>query len=288
MPAACIVPIAGAGSVNHVFHIQACPGHDDSVIRFAIDDQRDETEVEEWALRAAARAGIPSPAVLARGCHRGTPYLVETYIAAAAEDPASTVEAWEVLGRYARIISAIDVPASAPAGLFNRFGTDLTAAWQAHVEYNLTSLTARDPLQRLGLYHSAQLPDLRRLIETARSGPWRYGLVHRDLRPANLIVTASGQAVLLDWGTAQAGPTPWLDAAQALRGHLLDGAPTRLELAVFLSGCGLSSEPSSLLRALTALNALDLVRWALDHRPDRLPEVAEQGRQVLGAILEGR
>src|SRR4051812_35689442 len=99
------------GVVNVVVRIHASEGPD-VVVRFPADRaEPDAFATEEWAYRAAAAVGIPSPRLLERGDDEGMPYLVLEYVEASAPDPA---DPWTQLGHYAAQIARIRVDETAP------------------------------------------------------------------------------------------------------------------------------------------------------------------------------
>src|SRR4051812_8100716 len=92
------------GVVNVVARVHTSQGPD-VVVRFPADRvEPDAFATEEWAYRAAAAVGIPSPRVVERGDDEGMPYLVLEYVEASAPDPAGP---WTQLGRYAALIARI-------------------------------------------------------------------------------------------------------------------------------------------------------------------------------------
>jgi Ser/Thr protein kinase RdoA (MazF antagonist) len=280
MPAAPIQKLPG-GSVNHTFAV----GHDDErcVIRIAIDPMRvDEFMSEAWCLRLAAAHGIASPEVVAVGTLEGVPYAVHRFIPHLGQDSVSGRHLWTVLGRYARTIHKLPITDHAPDNLFTRFGRDLSAAWRAHLAYHLAELTRTDRLIALGVYSEADQPPLRQLILRLVDTPMRFGLNHGDLASRNVLVRPDRQLVLIDWGSAACGPVPYLDLLILLRDHEQNADPSTDELAAFADGYGLDLEALlPTLHALRKLTALDLVRWAIDRRPDRLPELVDRARREL-------
>jgi aminoglycoside phosphotransferase (APT) family kinase protein len=275
-----VSPLAGSGLVNHVYVAGSGAGR--VVIRFAIDPMRpDEFEVEQWCQSRARAAGIPVAAPLARGALDGVPYSVQEFVPGVAGTRLPPADAWERLGRFAARVSTIVPGEDAPGGLFSRFGRNLEAAWRKHVEYNLAALGEDDPLLVRGVYAGADAPALASAIRGLRDAPLTFGLTHGDLAPRNMLVRENGQAVLIDWGGASAGPAPWTDLEMVYRWHLADlpegfEVPvTAGDLAAFARGCGVDLVAATpFLEALVLLRSLDLARWARDIRPDLLPHHA--------------
>ncbi len=159
----------------------------------------------------------------------------------------------------------------APDALFSRFGRELPAAWQAHLNYNLEALNPADPLLEWGVYAAGDQARLRSLVRDLGQLPTRFGLNHGDLSLRNVLVPDTGDPVLIDWGSSAAGPTPFGDLLNVFKVHRATGDPSMAELTAFAEGCGLRLDavlPS--LQQLLILSLLDLVRWAADRRPDLL------------------
>ncbi len=276
-----IASVVGQGSVNRVFVVDSDVSQ--LVVRLAIDPLRqDEFGIEEWCLFRAAVYGVPSPAVVARGSLRKVPYLIQSFVKG---DPGTSFRspgAWRSLGEYARIVHTIAITDDAPDGLFSRFGRDLSAAWQAHLIYNLEQLVNTDPLLQLDVYSAGQQTHLLSVLSPLMDVEWTFGLSHGDLSLRNLIIPPVGAPVLIDWGSASAGPVPYGDLLPLVKAHRAIGDPSTADLTAFAAGLGTPLEAiSDILDGLLLLDALDLVRWAIDQRPDRLDEVAMSARAYI-------
>jgi aminoglycoside phosphotransferase (APT) family kinase protein len=268
----------GGGSVNRTYRV-ARPGGG-LVVRIPADPRRaDEYPVEEWAAGGAARAGIAVAAVRERGVQDGVPFLVQDFVPPHA-DPVE--QPWSQLGRLARQLGTIDL-AAAPDALFSRFGRDLVAAWDAHVAYGLTSLDGADPLREDGAYPADALPWLRARFAALAAIPFDHGLAHGDLAPRNLLSRGRDAVpVLIDWGAAMTGPTPWTDARRVTEWALLDGSIAAADHDGFLRAAGLDAPGDRrTLVAMTALHLVDTTRWAREQRPDLYAEYAARCRAGL-------
>jgi Ser/Thr protein kinase RdoA (MazF antagonist) len=276
-----VVELSGLGSVNRVFTVGL--GDDRCVVRFAIDPLRgDEFATEAWCLEVASSHGLPSPETLASGTFGGVPYAIQRFVPHVGLNGVSRRDLWQTLGRYARRINELPVPEDAPAGLFTRFGRDLRAAWQAHLAYNLAQLTAEDPLLSLGVYVRAEQSQLRAMITELAGTSMTFGLSHGDLAVRNVLVSPEGVLVLMDWGSATCGPVPYTDLLTLVRNHDQDDDPNAADLAAFGTGYGVDlGEIGHTLDAVRRVSALDLVRWALERRPDRLPDLVDAARREL-------
>nr|WP_240977391.1 aminoglycoside phosphotransferase family protein [Planctomonas sp. JC2975] len=284
MPTSHAVILPG-GNENHVVRVSG--DRSDIVVRFARDGARndDPFDIEAWSLRELERTGVSSSRLVARGWLDDTSYLVVDYVPGA---PASAddLEAWRAIGEFIAALSHIDT-STAPEALFSRFGRDLDAAWDEHLAYNLSSLADVDPLIGLGVYAMSDRKPLHSLLSSLRSRSLPQGIVHGDLSTRNVV--ADDGYVIIDWGTAQVGPTLLADLERIRRWMLLgdeESVVTPDAWGVVLSGAGLrSSEVEPVLDELTALHALDVVRWALDRRPDRLDELAAESTRLLRLVL---
>jgi Ser/Thr protein kinase RdoA (MazF antagonist) len=268
------------GVVNHVFVVGADP--DRYVVRFPRDAAReDEFEVEEWCIRRATAAGIPSAECVARGALEGVPYLVQLFAPGVTGELRRSDDLWRTLGAYAQEISRFDLT-DAPAGLFSRFGRNLPEAWARHLEYNRSALTPDDPLIDLGVYSVAELPRLRGMIDELAEARLACGLSHGDLALRNLLVDDGQAPVLIDWGAASTGPVPHTALLNLLRNYEEQDNPRMVEIAAFAEGYGiLLDEVMPQVRAMQLLAAIDLVRWARDRRPDQLAATVAAARRRL-------
>lgn len=273
------------GNQNHVVRVRG-EGRD-VVVRFARDAGRspvDPFDVEEWCLAAVAQTGIRTSSLVARGIADGLSYLVADYMPGAIADP-DDLGAWREIGRIAGALSHVDT-AMAPDALFTRFGRDLPAAWDAHVDYNLAALDDEDPLVDLGVYRVPDRSRLRAMVTRLRGRTMPQGLIHGDLSTRNLLV--SDRYIVIDWGSAHTGPACWGDLDQVNRWRLLRDPEVPVSEAAFaavLDGAGLTAANGApVLAELATLHALDVVRWAYAKRPERLDELVRRSTELLRAL----
>ena len=273
------------GNQNHVVRVNGdgC----DLVVRFAkVNDQvADPFDVEAWCLRAAAAAGIPSSPMVARGWLEGLSYLVVDYVAGstpAASDPG----AWRSIGSFASALAKLDV-SDAPESLFSRFGRDLDVAWLAHLDYNRGALSDGDVLVALDVYRPDQRSCLLHLLDSLQQRSLPQGLIHGDMSTRNLL--GGERYTLIDWGAAAVGPVVWGDLERIHRWKLLadpESPVSDLAWANVLEGSGLTdAEATTVVRELTVLQALDVIRWALEVRPDRLNDLIPQSTALLSGVF---
>lgn len=281
------VDVLPGGNQNHVVRVRGPVT--DVVVRFARDPAgltSDPFDIEQWCSGAAAAAGVTTPRTLARQRCDGFSVIVQEFVPgepARADD----LHAWEAIGRIATKLAEVDTR-HAPDELFSRFGRDLRSAWVQHLDYNLDALATDDPLRDLGVYAAGHRTALIEMLRRLRARPLDQGLSHGDLSTRNLLAVAGGYAVL-DWGSAGAGPVPWTDLEQIYRWHVTADPVTQVSedawLAV-LSGAGLSGPGvPALIDELQILHVLDVVRWARDRRPDRLPGLVREARSVISRVL---
>lgn len=279
------------GNQNHVVRVDG-DGRD-LVVRFAKDSDRmqaDTFDVEAWCLRAAAHAGIASSSVVARGWLDGLSVLVVEYVSGRTPSPSDPV-AWRSIGTFARELIQVDV-SDAPDALFSRFGRDLDAAWLAHLDYNRSELGNGDPLVRLGLYRPHERLRLLDMLDSLQRRSLPQGLIHGDMSTRNLL--DGDQYTLIDWGSAHVGPVVWGDLEQIYGWKLLadpDSPVSDAAWAAVLTGSTVpghkpsAAETAQVMRELTVLHALDVVRWARELQPDRLPALVTQSTALLRAVL---
>jgi aminoglycoside phosphotransferase len=274
------------GTETRVVRVRS--SRDDIAVRLARDPERsdDPFDVEAWCLQAAARAGLRTSRLLARGWSRGRSYLVASYVPGIPAD-ADDLRGWTAIGEFTRALRALSTH-DAPDAAFTRFGRDLDRAWARHLAYNLDALGPDDPLIPLGIYPRSQQRELRDLTASLAARTLPQGLVHGDTAHRNLLRHDDVYTVI-DWGAAMTGPVMWGDLARIFRWHRLEDAQSPVSSAAWshaLDGAGLTrAEAEPVVRELTVVHALDLVRWALARRPDRLAEIAEDSRRALATMV---
>lgn len=276
VPVRRIREIVGQGEVNHVFVV-----NEELVVRFGRDPlDADDYAKEAWCLQTVRKHGVPVPDLVGTGNLEGIPYIVQQFVAGEDGSQNPKTESWRTLGQYSRLIGGIPLD-DAPDSLFPRFGRDLRSNWAQHLDYNVQALGVDDPLVRLGVYAPSQIDGLRKLFENLEAFH-SFGLSHGDLVPKNTILSGEGTLVVIDWGSATTGPLPYFDVLRIWEDPL-----HRLEEAsVFAQGYGTSLEDLlPTLRGLKLLGRIDVVRWAIDTRPDRIQALAEEARRVVQESL---
>ncbi|TCK64253.1 aminoglycoside phosphotransferase family protein [Curtobacterium sp. PhB136] len=276
-----IVPLRG-GAVNHTYLVERVDA-DPVVLRFPVDPLRaDEYPVESWAAAEAGRSGIPVAMPLAHGVERGVPFAVSEYVP---PDARAIDHPWTWLGTYARAVAGIPLR-DAPPSLYSRFGADVPRAWSAHLDYNIRALGDDDRLLRDGAYTEPER--LRDRLGSLQDDAHDFGLAHGDLAPRNLLSRGPDQPpVLIDWGAAETGPSPWTDARRVFEWAFVDGSITLQDHAEFAAAAGLASAADHRrLATMTELHLLDVTRWALDKRPDLYDEYRDRCRTGLERIRQ--
>ncbi|NQX11858.1 phosphotransferase [Microbacteriaceae bacterium VKM Ac-2855] len=260
------------GGVENRVQRMRGPGFD-WVLRTPVDPSAPDTyPLEAWAIGAARAAGVHSPAVVALGDR----FLVLEY-----EPPRRAIDdPWHTLGAFASAVACIPLD-DAPDGVFSRFGRDLAEAWRAHVRYNVEALSTADPLLHQGVYAEADRARIRDRIAPLEDEPFAHGLAHGDLAPRNLIARDHG-AALIDWGSVTTGPAPWTELQRVYQEQQEE------VLAAFAAGAGVALDASArdLLHRLTVLRALDLARWAREHRPALAAEYAASAARLVRSGAE--
>lgn len=274
------------GRENRVIRVRS--SGDDIVVRFARDPERsdDPFDVEAWCLRAAARAGVRTSRLVARGRLDGLSYLVASYVPGVPAD-ADDLRGWTAIGEFTQALRGVSAH-DAPEAASTRFGRDQDRAWAQHLDYNLETLGPDDSLIPLGIYPRSRQRELQEITASLAARRLPQGLVHGDAAHRNLLRHDDVYTVI-DWGAATTGPVMWGDLARIVRWHRLENAQSPVSAAAWaraLGGAGLTrAEAEPVVRELTAVHALDLVRWALVQRPDRLAEIAAASRRTLATMV---
>jgi Ser/Thr protein kinase RdoA (MazF antagonist) len=273
------------GNQNHVVRLRTTD--DDLVVRFARDPEhdRDTFDIETWCLRSAAGAGLNTSQFIARGQSEGTSYLVVRYVPGSRPDPGDRA-AWRAIGAFTAGLREFPIR-EAPEELFSRFGRDLDAAWESHLEYNLASLVPEDPLIELGVYPRSRQEQLRETVRFSAERRLPQGVIHGDLSHRNLVRRGNDYTVI-DWGAASVGPVMWGDLEHLYCWHRVPDPESPVGDAAWaevLEGAGLiRADAEPIVQELAVLHSLDVVRWAIDKRPDRLTEISGHSRAVIAAI----
>jgi len=280
-----VCEIAGRGAVNCVFAVDVAGGAR-WVVRFGRNPlDADHFPTEAWCLQAARRHGLPVAEVLGVGTYERTPFIVQSFVVGESGDRRPSPELWRALGACAREVNGIPLDESAPEALFGRLGRDCRASWSAHVRYNLEQLAADDPLLGLGVYARSDQRALRACVASLGERVTEFALSHGDLVPRNVLLREGGPVVPIDWGSARVGPVPLVDYLRVWADEGGEGFAAA-DLAAFAQGYGIDPEPlRATLADLQLLSRLDLVRWALERRADRVAEIAERSRLAVGAWL---
>jgi aminoglycoside phosphotransferase (APT) family kinase protein len=276
--------IVGLGEVNHVFVVDTPDGK--WVIRFHRDPlEVDNYEKEAWCLCAMPTVGVPVPEFIGRGTVDGVSFIAQSFVEGENANDFRCHDLWSTLGRYCRAIGELTLGDSAPDSLFPRFGRDLKANWRQHIEYNLSQLTPDDPLLSLGAYELKHQDLLRASFSNLGEQIDRFGLTHGDLVPRNVLVSPGNQPVVLDWGSAFTGPSPYADYNRIWSDPGTEQFSYQ-ELASFAEGYGSSLESMlGAMQDLKLLDRIDVIRWAIDRRPDRIIELVAKAKQATFRLI---
>ncbi len=271
--------IEGLGAVNYVYVIGTSQG--EWVVRFHRDPlDNDDYEKEAWCLETIGSIGVPVPEFVGRGHQGEIPFIVQRFVEGHNADVHRSPHLWKTLGAYCRAINDLPLDDSVPDSLFPRFGRDLIGNWLAHIEYNLEQLASDDTLIELGAYDRRHQKVLRDRFRKLHDRVNTFGLTHGDLVPKNVLLDPTGTPVVIDWGSAGTGPSPY-DDFNRIWSDPGSEEFSEQDLQWFAEGYGVALEPMlATMKDLYLLGRVDVVRWAIDHRPDRIPELAQKARQV--------
>lgn len=159
-------------------------------------------------------------------------------------------------------------------------------------------------------------------VASALDAAHRAGLVHRDVKPGNILLTPDGRVLLADFGIAKAidgdeghdltsdnimmGTAKYLSPEQ-VRGRRLDGRADLYSLGLVLYEClagrvpflgetdadtalaRLQRDPTDLgrLRPTLPRGLVDLIHQLLEREPDDRPETGAVVRTTLARVLSG-
>jgi len=153
-------------------------------------------------------------------------------------------------------------------------------------------LTVGDWLKRRGPYAPAEAADVACQALEGLQAAWSRRVVHRDVKPANLMVTPTGRVKVMDFGVAKdvdlatlAGTsgvigTPAYMAPEQLRGQPLDGRADIYAMGVTLYQMIAGSPP------FMGPTMADYFRQQLQEEPPPIPGLAPALGAVIGRALE--
>jgi serine/threonine protein kinase len=151
------------------------------------------------------------------------------------------------------------------------------------MEYVAGAVSLRDCLIRHGPFEPIKAAKLVRQVVLALDAAHRSGLVHRDVKPANVLLTAQGHAKLADFGLAQ--------RLLGLASERLAGTPTFMAPELFK---GVTASPQSDIYAVGVMLyyllsgqlpfAADSIRSLIQlHQSSPVPDL----RKIVAAVPEG-
>ncbi|RYG33798.1 aminoglycoside phosphotransferase family protein [bacterium] len=276
-----VVAILGKGSVNWVSRVEK---EDGGTVILRLNHDRHAEEAlyeysrESWCLKKAREAGILSPEPLGYGRWEDRSWMLQTYVPGPTADevPEANESTWRFLGDCLRKLERAEFSED-DSEARQTFGPEGPRYhWQGQLALNIESLTPRDPLLALGVYPLEGQNEIRASFALLKGIPLRFGLAHGDFSRRNVILGPHGP-VLLDWGCATEHIVPLYDIVETMRNGV-DGDPDEAGLRAFSEGYGGFADRLSEIRSLRLLRAFDLVRWAIDRKPERIPELAESAR----------
>jgi serine/threonine protein kinase len=191
--------------------------------------------------------------------------------------------------REAKIAASLDHPHIVPVF---RVGASSTFLW-----YTMKRIRGRSLGQTLAERGALPLDEVLGIIEQVGSAlqfAHRHGVVHRDVKPANILIDESGWALVCDFGVARAFGsvsltqtghslgTPRYMSPEQFEGQPADGRSDQYSLAILTWEALAGSVP------FTGDSLGELIRKHLLEPPPRLAEVKpEVSQRVSDAVLLG-
>src|SRR5437016_5362315 len=112
--------------------------------------------------------------------------------------------------REAQAVAMLDHPNICPVYGFEEIGEYSFIVMQYIEGETLATLIRRDALK------SSQIVPLAQQIASALGNAHAHGIIHRDIKPKNIMVTPSGQVKVLDFGLAKTMPKNLEDATESI------------------------------------------------------------------------
>lgn len=264
------------------------------ILRMREEEAVPEYRKEKWCMEQASDLAIPVPQVLKIGNCGPVSYMIETCIHGEnGLDNDNPELLWYHIGKYARKLHSIPVTGFGLAltdeenGIFS---DSFSPTLEEQVDYNLTQLTAGDPLCFLGAYEKGKLNSIIEILEYVKRRNYRIGLNHGDLSRKNTIIGPDGSVTLIDFGCALAHAVPYYDFANIFGEVINGGEPDTNMLHSLAEGYGISygglMDMKKDIYAIMLLNAFDKARWALDQRRDEIQAYVLFADRVLAKALK--
>jgi Ser/Thr protein kinase RdoA (MazF antagonist) len=284
-----ITPILGSGLINAVFRVDTTMAP--LIVRLNQLDHLATYRKEQWCLRQAHQHGIPVPTVLAVGSAADVAFMIQTYIpgtsGAAAEIDAGHI--WFRLGIYAARANQIAVVGYGGVMEPGQPGV-FTATWK-HMLDDLVMIVFRDdywtqPSQLTASQHR----QLERWIAHVATFESPIGLCHTDIGPRNTILHHGviDDLYLLDWEMAEAAPVPAYQLASVARYWGYRSVAMHQFVHGYREEVPNIDLNDTVVKGLTALGALAIVRWAQDHQPEAVASYTRSAQTIIRDLTKGR
>ncbi|WP_430780188.1 protein kinase domain-containing protein [Actinoplanes sp. G11-F43] len=207
----------------------------------------------------------------------GRPVAVKTLLADRASDPGFRHEA--------QALAALRHPGVVPVYDFGNTEAEDAYLVMAHVDgrplnHLLADRGRLDPAETMAIVAQAG-----RALETAHAA----GIVHRDVKPGNLIVEPDGTVVLVDFGVARSARSATLTGAREVVGTALYIAPeqiTRQETGPAADVYALGALAYHCLAGHPPFQGANPIAVALQHIEDPPPPLPDDVPAVVVALVE--